>query len=91
MVQLTDELRAALDAEAHRRRVSRSEVVREAVETYLAASREAELDRQIVEGYTRIPPGREDEWGDLAAQQEASAVEAHASSAASERRRGRGR
>ena len=34
----------------------------------MAADREAELDRRIVEGYRRMPQGGEhdvDEWGDL--------------------------
>ena len=33
-----------------------------------AAERERELDRMIVDGYRRIPPGEVDEWGDLEAQ-----------------------
>jgi hypothetical protein len=37
-------------------------VVREAVERYLAADREAETDRLIVEAYTQQPP--DDIWGD---------------------------
>jgi predicted transcriptional regulator len=68
MVQLTDELLERLDRRARRMNVSRSQVIREAIEAHLAADREAELDRQIVEGYTRKPQGGEydvDEWGDL--------------------------
>lgn len=68
MVQLTDELVAALDRRARREGRSRSEVIRVAVELYLAADREREVDRQIVEGYTRMPQGGEfdrDEWGEL--------------------------
>lgn len=49
MVQLTDELVALLDQRADRDGTSRSQVIREAVETYLAEDRE--FDR--------------DEWGDV--------------------------
>lgn len=34
----------------------------------VAREREREIDRAIVDGYTRIPPGQIDEWGDLEAQ-----------------------
>ena len=75
MVQLTEEMVARLDAEAQRRGVSRSAVVREAVTAYLSQDREAELSRLIVEGYTRFPPGVPDEWGDLEAQADRSTRE----------------
>jgi Arc/MetJ-type ribon-helix-helix transcriptional regulator len=55
LVQLTDELLAQLDARATREGRSRSELIREAVTGYLTPEREAEIDRQIVEGYTREP------------------------------------
>lgn len=61
-MQLTDELLARLDAFRAREGRSRSEVVREAIERYLAADREAEIDRLLVEAYTRQPP--EDVWGE---------------------------
>ena len=54
-MQLTDELLAALDALAAREGRSRSELIREAITGYLDGDREAELDRQIVDGYTRQP------------------------------------
>jgi metal-responsive CopG/Arc/MetJ family transcriptional regulator len=66
LVQFTDDLLERLDA--HRSREggrSRSEVVRDAVEQYLAADREAEIDRLLVEAYTRQPP--EDVWAEQAA------------------------
>jgi len=88
MVQLTDQLREQLDAEASRRGISRSVLIREAVASYLAESREAEIDRQIVEGYTRIPPGTVDEWGDLEAQMDATALDVEASLSAEERATG---
>jgi hypothetical protein len=65
MVQLTDDLIAALDAEARRRGVSRSAVIREAIEDHVVADREVAIGRAIVDGYRRIPPSTPDEWGDL--------------------------
>lgn len=67
LVQLTDELVARLDAYRAREGRSRSEVVRAAIERYLEADREAEIDRLIVDAYTRQPP--EDLWSDQAARQ----------------------
>lgn len=55
LVQLSDELVAALDRQAVRRAVSRSQVIREAVAAYARDDIEAEIDRSIVEAYTRIP------------------------------------
>jgi metal-responsive CopG/Arc/MetJ family transcriptional regulator len=55
LVQLSDELLAELDARAAREGRSRSEIIREAVSGYLAEGREAEIDRLIVEAYTRQP------------------------------------
>jgi hypothetical protein len=45
--------------------------VREAIERYLAADREAEIDRLLVDAYTRRPP--DEIWGDRAAKQMISA------------------
>ncbi|MGI8506419.1 MAG: CopG family ribbon-helix-helix protein [Solirubrobacteraceae bacterium] len=56
LVQLSDELLAELDARAARDGRSRSQLIREAVAGYLAADPEADLDRRIVEAYTRQPP-----------------------------------
>jgi metal-responsive CopG/Arc/MetJ family transcriptional regulator len=55
LVQLSDELLAQLDARAAREGRSRSELIREALSEYLVDDREAEIDRLIVEGYTRQP------------------------------------
>ena len=65
LVQFSDVLLSRLDRyrAAHGR--SRSDVIREAVERYLAADREAEIDRLLVEAYTREP--QEDVWDDAAA------------------------
>jgi metal-responsive CopG/Arc/MetJ family transcriptional regulator len=71
LVQLSDELLQRLDSYRAREGRSRSDVVREAIERYLAADREAEIDRLIVEAYTRQPP--EDVWSEQAAKQMISA------------------
>ena len=76
LVQLTEPLLRLLDERAAKERVSRSKVIRDAVEAYLADDREAEISRQIVEGYRRIPQqddnleafadaARRDAWEDL--------------------------
>lgn len=65
MVQLTDELIDALDERAYRRGLSRSALIREAVEALLADDREAAITAAIVDGYRRVPPQEPDEWGDL--------------------------
>lgn len=56
MVQLNDELLERLDARRRQEGRSRSELIREAIESYLEADREAAIDRAIVEGYTKVPP-----------------------------------
>lgn len=66
MVQLTDRLVRLLDQNAARRGMSRSALIRAALEEFLTKDREAEVGREIVEGYTRIPPATPDDWGDLA-------------------------
>lgn len=68
MVQLNEELLDLLDRRAARAGVSRSQLIREAIEAFLASDREAAIDRQIVEGYRRMPQSGEydvDEWGDV--------------------------
>jgi metal-responsive CopG/Arc/MetJ family transcriptional regulator len=67
LVQLSDELLERLDSYRAREGRSRSEVVREAIERYLAADREAEIDELIVDAYARRPP--EDLWTEQAARQ----------------------
>lgn len=66
LVQLTDDLLAALDERAARRGVSRSHVIREALEVYLKSDRDAQIDAAIIEGYTRIPPSEHDPWAEAA-------------------------
>jgi metal-responsive CopG/Arc/MetJ family transcriptional regulator len=65
LVQFSEDLLDRLDRYRTREGRSRSEVVREAVERYLAADREAEIDRLLVDGYTRQPAA--DVWGEHAA------------------------
>lgn len=55
LVQLNDELVARLDSRSARERRSRSELIREAIEHFLAADRDAEIDRAIVDAYMRQP------------------------------------
>jgi metal-responsive CopG/Arc/MetJ family transcriptional regulator len=71
LVQLSDELLDRLDSFRAREGRSRSEVVREAIERYLSADRELEVDRLLVDAYTRQPP--EDVWNDEAAKRVISA------------------
>jgi predicted transcriptional regulator len=70
MVQLTDELVELLDRRAASAGVSRSQLIRQAIEAYLNTDREAQLEQRIIEGYKRMPQGGEydvDEWGNLGA------------------------
>ena len=64
LVQLDDAQLAALDQRAAQRSVSRSQLIREAIEAYVADDLEAAVSRQIIEGYERIPMSTPDEWGD---------------------------
>jgi plasmid stability protein len=65
LVQLSDELVAAITVEAARRGLSRSALIREVLQDYLDAQGEASVGRRIAEGYRRMPPATPDEWGDL--------------------------
>lgn len=65
MVQLNDRLLRLLDRHAARRGISRSALIRTALEDFLRNDQEAAIGDQIVEGYKRIPPAIPDEWGDL--------------------------
>jgi hypothetical protein len=75
LVQLSEELLDALDAEAARRGVSRSALLREAVAGFLADARGATVTEAMVAGYTRIPPETPDAWGDLEAERDRAATE----------------
>lgn len=62
LVQLNQDLLAALDQRAAERGVSRSQVIREAIETYLADALDAAIDRQIIEAYERRPQVEDPAW-----------------------------
>ena len=66
LVQLSDELLAALDQVAASSGRSRSELIREAIERYIGEVLNREIDRRIVEGYRRVPQGP-DPWADARA------------------------
>lgn len=67
MVQLNERLVRVLDDIAHRRNLSRSALIREIIDNYLATAEELKIGAQIAAGYQKIPPVTPDEWGDLAA------------------------
>jgi metal-responsive CopG/Arc/MetJ family transcriptional regulator len=60
LVQLTQTLLRRLDERAAREGRSRSALIRDAIEDYLYDEEEAEISRQIVEGYERIPETEEE-------------------------------
>jgi metal-responsive CopG/Arc/MetJ family transcriptional regulator len=68
LVQLSDELLALLDERAGKTNQSRSHLIREAIERYLAEDREAAIDKAIVDGYTRIPQ-EPDPWVEILAEE----------------------
>ncbi|HEX8754484.1 MAG TPA: ribbon-helix-helix protein, CopG family [Solirubrobacterales bacterium] len=55
LVQLNDELLRRLDERAAREGRSRSALIREAIEAHLHDEEKARIDREIIEGYERIP------------------------------------
>jgi len=63
MVQLTDELVEELDQVALRRSASRSEVIRDALRSYLTDLKAADVGHQIKAAYTAMPPTTPDTWG----------------------------
>jgi metal-responsive CopG/Arc/MetJ family transcriptional regulator len=68
LVQLNEGLLARLDERAAREGRSRSALIREAIERYLHDEIAAETDRQIVDGYRRLPQtAAEDAWAERAA------------------------
>lgn len=62
LVQLSEDLLAALDQRAAEQGVSRSHLIRDAIESYLAVALDAAIDRQIVESYTRRPQVDDPAW-----------------------------
>lgn len=55
LVQLTQDLLRRLDERAAREGRSRSALIRDAIEAYLYDEARARIDREIIEGYERIP------------------------------------
>jgi predicted DNA-binding protein len=79
LVQLTDDLVVLLDAIAAKQGRTRSALIRSVLEEYVKDEDDAEKDRRMIEGYTKYPPGTEDdppEWGTLEAWAEHSLREA---------------
>ncbi len=67
LVQLSDELLRRLDERAAREGRSRSALIRDAIEDYLYDEDEAQIDREIREGYERIPETEEElRWAEAA-------------------------
>ena len=66
LVQLTDQLLAALDQQAVATGRSRSYLIREAIERYLAEVAADEMDRRITDGYRRTPQTA-DAWAEALA------------------------
>jgi metal-responsive CopG/Arc/MetJ family transcriptional regulator len=60
LVQLNDDLLRQLDERAAKEGRSRSALIREAIEAYLFDEDEARIDREIIEGYERIPETEEE-------------------------------
>ncbi|MGZ4205953.1 MAG: ribbon-helix-helix protein, CopG family [Actinomycetota bacterium] len=66
LVQLNDELLKRLDELGQQTGQSRSAMVRDAVEWYMARESKAEKDRRSIEGYTRIPDTVDEDLAALA-------------------------
>lgn len=60
LVQLSEELLRRLDERAAREGRSRSSLIREAIEAHLYDEENARIDREIREGYERIPETEEE-------------------------------
>jgi metal-responsive CopG/Arc/MetJ family transcriptional regulator len=60
LVQLNDVMLQRLDERAAREGRSRSALIRDAIEKYLYDEEEARIDREIREGYERIPETEEE-------------------------------
>jgi predicted transcriptional regulator len=70
LVQLTEQLLRRLDERAAREGRSRSALIRDAIDVYLADEARDEISRQIIEGYERVPQMDEEfDWGDAEARE----------------------
>lgn len=67
MVQLTEPLLERLDARAGRERISRSRLIRDAVEAYLAGDTCPELEDRYRRAYEAEPLDEPEAWGSIAA------------------------
>lgn len=68
IVQLNEALLARLDERAARESRSRSALIRAAIERYLEDELAADVDRRMVDGYTRVPQTAiEGEWAEAGA------------------------
>ena len=66
LVQLSDDLIRELDLLAEKAGVSRSALIRDVLTRHVKRESDAEKDRRMIEGYTRMPQSDDvDEWGDL--------------------------
>lgn len=73
LVQLTEDLLRRLDERAAREGRSRSALIRDAIEAYMYDEEKARIDREIVEGYERMPVT--DEEMEIAEREARNAVE----------------
>lgn len=64
LIQLSDELISQLDEVVEEQGRSRSAIVRDAVERYVATESIAAKDRRLIEAYARVPD--DGEWADWA-------------------------
>jgi metal-responsive CopG/Arc/MetJ family transcriptional regulator len=70
LVQLTEKLLQRLDERAAREGRSRSALIRDAIEAYLYDEDKARIDREIIEGYERIPENEEEmRWAEESARE----------------------
>jgi metal-responsive CopG/Arc/MetJ family transcriptional regulator len=70
LVQLNEALLRRLDERAAREGRSRSALVRDAIEAYLYDEAKAGIDREIIEGYERIPTTEEEmRWAEANARE----------------------
>lgn len=70
LVQLTEDLLRRLDERAARDGRSRSALIRDAIEAYLQDEEKARIDREIIEGYERIPTTDEEmKWAEKEARE----------------------
>jgi len=70
LVQLNDVMLQRLDERAAREGRSRSALIRDAIDAYLYDEEQARIDREIREGYERIPETEEEmAWAEASARE----------------------